>query len=229
MDQTQENDVVYHCIPVTPTGDAIRPGTGYGAKIPESILQQFNAAADVKIPLIFAAMKQSKAVAYGFQFATGEALRVMSIEIDGEEQELAFVSNRKETMSRPRDATIYEVSRQDFLDLRADQCVSKTPIPFNEAKVAYRIKNAEDIMRGGVQVLSFGEGYDELMRKGTWQEFLNLFSKPDFAKELGKWVVEGKLVWENNAHQVNAPPGFAKMLGIDPQQSPKKSLTPSLK
>lgn len=210
----KSNGKVYHCIPVTPEGDAIRPSLGYGTEISASVRQALNIDPLEKVPLVFAATHFSKSLAFGFQVHTGEVLFNASVEEAG--VELTVVGNREETMSRARDITVYEISNEKFVEIfeGADQSVSKEAVKFSDAKVVFKAHNAYDLMKEGLQVFSYHGNREE-----TMSEFCNLMKRGTFYSAMSAFVKSGKLIWENNESNLNANPILAKMIDIPLKKS----------
>lgn len=217
-----ESGIVYHCIPVKPYGDAIQPSDKYGATISDSVRKNLNMPATGKVPLIFASPFITKAMAFGLQGILQEKLQNRSVE--GSDAEIVLACDRKKLMSRVRDVTIYEVSDKDFVTLEnaERQCVSIKPIPFTAAKIAYQAKNAEDLMKGNLQIFAYNESLAELdpniVEKTMRERGLSTFNQ-----FLGEMVREGKIIWENKERNISPDLVLAKQIRVEIRSSQHKN------
>lgn len=205
---------VYHCIPVSPEGEVIRPSIGYGNPMSARIRQLLNIDTTEKVPVVFAALRMSKALAFGFQYHSGEIL--LNASMEEADVELAVICNRKETMARDRDITVYEISDKNFvkLDAAADQAVSKEAVKFSDAKIVFKAKSAHDLMTKGLQVISY-EGHALEIQK----EFYDLIDKRGLYTAISEFLKSGKLIWENKESNLNADPTLAKLLNVPLEKS----------
>lgn len=182
-------------MPNEPFGDCILPSDNYGAHISDAIKEKLNIPQNGKTPLIFASSHITKAMAFGLQGSLQE--KILCTSIEGSPNELVLACDRAKMLSRVRNVTIYETSSQGFVDLdyAQRQCVSPKPIPFSNAKVAFKAKSAADLMKGGLQIIAFDEPLERLDNK-----LLNTLIKgkdDDFYKMLGTLLRNKKLVWQN--------------------------------
>ncbi len=209
--------MLYHAIPVAPQGNEIRLSEKYGAKIPAEVLQQLNVAGtDHHPPLVFATAHLSKALAFGLDGFAGDKL--MNMAIHGTDDELVIVTNRNDTMGRKRNGAIYSFSGAGFAELpnMERQLVSATAVPFSQTVKVMDVTSAEDLMRAGLQILSFRETAREL-----WQDpKIDALLKGDFNKGMREMIAEGRVVWENHARGINPSPALARQLGIDTAPTP---------
>ncbi|MBI3441335.1 MAG: hypothetical protein HY052_05995 [Proteobacteria bacterium] len=206
---------LYHCIPVAPEGDEIRSSLGYGSEIPKRIRDALGIDQAEKVPLVFASDHMSKALAFGLSYADGEILMNMSLE--GTDAELAFVCNRDVTMPRERHGALYSFSASGFVDLieggAARQLVSDKPVPFNAAEKVMDVKGTDDLMRAGLQILSFKETFQE-MRADKKFDALNSSSWKLFYEGIAEMIKDGRVIWENHARGINPHSVLAERLNI---------------
>jgi hypothetical protein len=211
---SRKNGVLYHCIPVAPVGEFILPSDNYGATIPEDVRRKLNMPPNEQTPLIFGATHITKAMAFGLD--AGFQDKIFNCSIEGSDGEMVLGCDRKKMMSRVRDITVYEIPDKDFatLEYAERQCVSTKLIPFSSAKIAYQAKNAEDLMRGGLQILAFNETLKEL----HGSEVLDRIEREHgdkFYQVLGEMVREGKIIWENKERNINPNTLLANKIGVE--------------
>lgn len=181
---------LYHCIPVRPEGDCIRPSDKYGMHIPEDIRQTLGMSKFGNAPLVFASPCITKALAFGLQGNLGE--KILNSSIEGSQNEFVIACDRKAMLSRQRDVTVYEIPGRNFIPLpHADrQSVSTCAVPFAET--------------GGYQAIEAG------MREGGHRDIYGY---------LGDMLQKGKLVWENRVAGINPDAVLAAKTGFMPQAS----------
>lgn len=217
----KQSRTLYHCIPVVPEGDEIRTSANYGARIPQSVWDKLSInGSDVdgpnKTPLTFAATTLGKALAFGF--IKGED-RFLNHSVEGSDAEVLFVCNREAAMKREMSVTVFSFSDEGFADLEtsARQSVSNKPVPFSKTKKVVEAKNAEDMMRAGLQILSFKETREELGIETMWPPepgSLAGMQDSELYATLSGMIKEGRVVWENQARNINPSPDLAKKLDI---------------
>lgn len=218
----QDHQPVYHCIPVTPEGDGIRTSTNYGKNIPPEVQKKLSLSNTEKTPLVFAATHITKSMAFGLQGNLGEKL--FNSAVENSDNEMVLACDRKALMERERDITIYKLSGKDFevLPNAERQAVSTKPVPFSQTEIAFKGKNAEDLMRGGLQILAFNESFQEL----NGHEFINKTMAERGHKNLneflGDMVREGKVIWQNRESGINPDPALAKQIGVSLSPTPQK-------
>ncbi|MEJ0061769.1 MAG: hypothetical protein WDO70_00825 [Alphaproteobacteria bacterium] len=219
----KEPGVVYHCIPTAATGDCIRPSNNYGTEIPPEIRRKLGLPMEGNPPLVFASPYITKAMAFGLQGSLGETICNGSIE--DSDNELVLACERGKLMARQRDITIYAMADRDFVTLeRADrQAVAARPIPFSEARVAFKASSAEDLMRGGLQILAFDESFKELGGYGFVKKTMETRGHKDFYHFLADMVREGKVKWENAERGLNPDPVLARKIGVPLAPAPGAS------
>jgi hypothetical protein len=219
--------VFYHCIPVTPYGDAILPSANYGATIPADVCAKLDIAAGEQTPHVFAATHLTKALAFGLIGRDGEKL--LNAAVQGSDRELVVICDREKTMQRERDITVYAIPAKGFeiLPHMERQAVSPRAVPFADAAVTLRAKNAEDLMRAGLQIFSFRESFADLAQDRDAED---LRQTNDFPRSLADLVRSGKVVWENHSRGVNPDPVLAAQMGVQlkPSASPAKPAVPHL-
>lgn len=202
---------LYHCIPVVPEGGQINPSLNYGTDIPPAVMDKLGIQKGEKVPLVFASEFLGKALAFGFRGMDDEKL--MNGSVEGSDVEYVLVCNRDVTMSKERSATVFSFSDEGFVDLEQDrrQSVSTNPVPFDKTQEAVKIKNAGDMMRAGLQVFSFKEGAREL--DGYRFVYKTMEERGlTFYQFLGEMMKEGRVIWENDARNVNPHPVFKEIL-----------------
>lgn len=226
---TQKPEKLYHCIPVAPRGTEITPSANYGATIPDDICNKLGIEPDAQTPLVFAATHLTKALAFGLIGGDGEKL--FNTAIDGTDGELVVICDREKTMSRARDITVYSFPSDSFevMPHMQRQAVSPQAVPFDQADIALQAKNAEDLMRAGLQIFSFKESFKEAYDSPQDKSLRSAASLP---QALGTLIEKGDIVWENHAHGINPNPVLAARMGIDlkpaaPPQPPKSHHTGS--
>ena len=204
--------LLYHAIAVAPEGGAIRTSTQYGMEIKPEILAALGVTDTVHPPLVFASAHLTKALAFGLDKFANE--RLLNMGIEGTEDELVLAVNRDVTMSRAREGKVYAFPAEGFVELpyANRQSVSKTPVAFSGAKVVLEIKSADDLMRAGLQILSFRETVQELRGDKKLEALLD--GKADIYSELKALIKEGRVVWENHARGINPNPVLAESLGV---------------
>ncbi len=204
--------LLYHAIPVAPQGDAIRTSTNYGMDIRPEILAALGVTDTDHPPLVFASGHFTKALACGLDTFASE--KAMNMGIDGTQSELVLILNRDVTMSRERSGKVYAFPADGFVELPyADrQSVSTAPVKFKDAEVVLEIKSADDLMRAGLQIISFRETAKELWNDAGLTAAIN--NSGDTYKSLGELVKQGRAVWENHARGINPEPVLAEKLGV---------------
>jgi|SRR6218665_8204 len=205
---------LYHCIPVSPEGDTIRPSPLYGTDLTPDLRSQFNAKVSGKLPLVYAAVQRSKAASFAFQRTIDEIFLNFSLEIEGSTQEVAFICNSEETMTRERDAAIYSFPADKFVKLDRQQYISDQHVKFSECKTDFVIKDAKDIMRAGVQVFSRKETFQELKATGFVDDVYCIMYIKDSLSIMGQLVKQGIVTWENKKHGINIDHALAKEMNI---------------
>lgn len=205
--------LMYHAIPVAPEGDEIRLSTKYGAKIKPDILAALGVTDTDHPPLVFASAHMTKALAFGLD--TFKSEKILNAGIEGTEAELVLAVNRDVTMNRAREGKVYAFSAEGFVTLPyADrQAVSTQAVKFKDAQVVLEIKSADDLMRAGLQILSFRETAQELWEDKKVEDIV--LGRMDIYKGLAELVREGRVVWENHARGIAPNPVLAQRLGID--------------
>lgn len=211
----KEIDVVYHCIPVAPTGTCIFPSDRYGTNIPPDVRRQLGMPEEGNTPLVFTSRYMTKAMAFGLSGGLNE--KILNSSIDGSPNELVLACDRLSLMSRERDVTVYEISARGFVNLHnADrQCVSTNAVPFDETRVALHAKNAVDLMKRGLQILAFNETFSELQGYDFVQKEMRARKQTDLYQFMGDMIREGKLIWENKERDINPDPTLAKKMNIE--------------
>jgi hypothetical protein len=210
----KKEGVVYHCIPVKPEGDHIRPSANYGMTISPEARAQIGMPPEEHTPLVFAATHITKSMAFGLQGTLGE--KILNSSIEGSDGELVLACDREKLMSRVRDITIYEIPNKDFVTLEyADrQGVSMKPVPFDQAKIVFRGTGAEDLMRGGLQVLAFNKSFQEVHEEKLFESKMQDKQYKNLYEVIGALVKEGKVIWENKERGINPNPILAEKMGI---------------
>lgn len=204
---------VYHCIPVTPTGDCIRPSTGYGGIFNEERQKKYGLDQE-KPPLIFASTHLTKTLAFGIQSVLQE--KILNHEIIGSDKELVLACDRAHMLTRERDVTVFKLADTNFqaLNERARQSISTKAVPFNQIEIAFKAKNAYDLMRGGLQILSFKESYQELNKSGVLDKLDAKRDDKSFYVFLGQLIKQGIVHWENKECNINPDPILSQKLDI---------------
>lgn len=211
---------VYHCIPVAPHGDCIYPSDKYGMTIPPDVRARLGMSRFSQTPLVFASPYITKAMAFGLQGNLGE--KIMNGSIEGSVNEFVIACDRKNMLARTRDITIYEISGKDFIPLEhADrQCVSSKAVPFAEAHIALQARNTQDLMRGGLQILSFEGTFAETGGYQAIDKAMQDRNHADIYQYIGEMVRSGELVWENRNANINPDPILAAKAGLGPAAAP---------
>ena len=219
LQTTPKSDFVYHCIPVTPHGDCIYPSDRYGMDISPDVRRQLNMPATEKTSLVFASPYITKALAFGLQGSLGE--KIMNCGIEGSDNELVIACDRDAMLSRARDITVYKIAAKNFVDLPyADrQCVSTQAVPFKDTQVALRARNAQDLMRAGLQIISFTDAAKENVDYPSIQEAITRRGDKDIYSFVAACLRDGSMVWENQAAHINPDPHLAQKLGLVPALS----------
>ncbi len=216
---TPKKDVVYHCIPVTPRGDCIYPSDRYGTDISPTVRQQLGIPAEGKVPLVFASPHINKAMAFALQGGLGE--KIMNCTIAGTDQELVIACDRATMLARVRDITIYEIPARGFADLpyAERQCVAPHAIPFKETRVAFKASNVQDLMRAGLQIISFTDAAKENGDYSCLLSAMQARGNKDIYPVVADMIRAGKMIWENQAANLNPDPHLAQKLGLVPALS----------
>lgn len=220
---------LYHCIPNTPEGDSLRASVGYGADLTEDLKTAFNHFSSAKLPLVFAATKFSKALAFGFDCRIDEIIFNHSLEPKISDKEIIIICNRKKAIARERDVTVFKLSSSEFLPYNDEQWVRKSSIPFSECDVSYKAKSVRDLMKGGLQVLAFEESLQELNETGIADYIRNLPASNYYYKELGKLIRDKKLYWENKEQNIGVDKGLAAVMEIELDKRKTLKNIPSVK
>lgn len=211
----EKTKVVYHCIPVKPTGTCILPSDKYGMNISPGVRHELGMPEEGNTPLVFASDHMTKAMAFGLSGNLNE--KILNSSIEGSPNELVLACDRQNLMSRERDITIYEISAKNFvnLDYADRQCVSTKSVPFSETRVAFHAKNADDLMKGGLQILAFNETFSELRGHQFVQKTMKERKQTDLYQFMGDMIREGKLIWENKAKGINPDPILAEKMNVE--------------
>lgn len=218
--------VVYHCIPVAPRGDSIYPSARYGTDISPDVRNQLNISADEKAPLIFASPHINKAMAFALQGSLDE--KIMNCSITGSDSELVIACDRAAMLSRQRDVTIYEVPAHGFVDLpyAERQCVATQAIPFRDTRVAFRAQSTQDLMRAGLQIISFTDSARQ--PDGSYPCLIEAMQKrgdSDIYPAVAEMLNSGKMAWENKAAGLSPDPVLAEKLCL-PAARPAPARSP---
>lgn len=200
-------DILYHCVPHDIEGDEIRASIGYGSMPPAEVAAQLGIAPGEKIPLVFASDHQSKALAFSFSYARGEIGGNATLE-DG--CEFAIVTNREQTMNAPRSGTMYSFSADNFVQLCEQQFVSPLPVPLSRTQEVMKIKSTDDLMRAGLQILSYVGNIKQLQAER--EQISQKIPGGDWYTEIAAMVQSGQIVWENQARNINPHPAMKKEL-----------------
>ncbi len=214
----EKSGTVYHCIPVRAQGESIYPSDNYGTDISADVRHRLGIPMEGTPPLVFASAYITKALAFGLRGDLQE--RLLNGSIEGSNNEMVLACDRANLMARTRNITVYAMADRNFIPLEnADrQSVSTKPVPFNETKVALRAKNADDLMREGLQILAFNENMQEIRNSGfmdkTMKELQSRGHEAIYAV-MGEMVRKGKLIWENHERNINPDPVLAQKMSID--------------
>ncbi len=195
---------LFHAIPGVPEGDAIKTSANYGADIPATVRTLLGMPPDEQTPLVFAATNLDKALA--FTIIKGEKL--FNTFVESAQTEIAVVVDREKFMSRERDATIFSFPDEGFVRLPhyQNQSVSTKAVPFAKTEVAATIKNADDMMRHGLQIFSFEKSFGDLFGDKDAEKLSAAKSDKEMLDTLSQLVKSGTIVWENRARNINPNP-----------------------
>lgn len=215
-------DILYHCMPHAMEGEEIRPSTGYGSSMPPEVAAQLGIAPDDKIPLVFASDHKSKALAFGFSYARDEICGNGSLDGDCE---YALIPNRDAVMTAPRAGTLYAFSAENFVQAFEKQFVSPLPVPVAETREVMKIHSVEDMMRAGLQVLSYAGDADALRDA---RERLAAAGVKGWFEQIAAMTQSGALLWENQARGIQPHPALQSVLEstVVPQAIEKKEPEP---
>lgn len=76
------------------------------------------------------------------------------------------------------------------------QCVSSVAIPFDETKTVFEAKDAKDLMKDDLQMLSFNETMQELNKPNSILDEIEMKKEgKSFYSLLAKLLDEGKIIW----------------------------------
>lgn len=73
---------------------------------------------------------------------------------------------------------------------------------------------AEDLMRGGLQILSFKESFMELHESDFVGKTMKERGHEDLYAFMADMVRAGKVVWENKERGINPDPALTKRMGV---------------
>lgn len=189
-------DILYHCMPHDIDGSEIRPSMGYGSTMPAQVAAQLGIGTDEKIPLVFASDHKSKALAFGFSYARGEICGNGSLDDDCE---YALIPNRDTVMKAARTGTLYAFPAENFIQAFEMQFVSPLPVHLSETREVMKIKSVDDLMRAGLQVLSYAGDANALREE---RAHLSTTGVTGWFEQIAVMVQSGALVWENETRNI---------------------------
>jgi hypothetical protein len=210
MSAGAKTDQLYHAIPGVALGDEITPSSNYGAHVPAAVREALGISQTENTPLVFASNHKSKALAFGFG---GDDQKILNATVESADCELVLLCDRDRVMSQKRSGSVWAFPADGFHELphATRQFVSKKPVGFQNATKIMDITSAEDLMRAGLQVFSFREARHELPDIDTLLQPMSRLSTTQFIGELTR---ERRVVWENQAHNINPNPRLAREIGI---------------
>lgn len=199
LSEKQKPSVLYHCLLGTPKGDELQT----------SCNREVNGK---QADYLFASPYLSKALAFGFDYHNEEIL--MNGSLAEHNVEYAIICDRDQTMSSARQITVYCFSDEGFSALAgARQSVSESAVPFSKTKVVLTGQSAEDLLKAGLQVLSFSEKMEDILDE-MLNEKTGVFNQLDFMKQIGGLVKSGRLHWENKERNLCPNKHFGTVLGV---------------
>lgn len=216
---------LFHCVPVPLKDDAaITPRSAYAISVPADT----HAALGLEVeggraPLVFASDTLQAVLPFAFRAADHEKMIVT--EIEGTSVPLVLLCNRDEAMSRARDVTVYSFSGKDFVPLTnvEGRYVSTQAVSLADATVAFKAKNADDLMRAGLQIFTVAGTH---AKNGGWQAVDDAMTRRGltFEQYLGEEVRAGAMVWENHARGILPDPVLQERLAEYLQYSPESDI-----
>jgi len=213
---------LYHCAPVPlKEGDTLAPRSAYAVSVPADTRAALGLDVDgIRVPLVFASDSLQAVLPFAFRAADRE--KIIVTEIDGTSAPLVLLCNRDEAMSKPRDVTVYSFSGKDFSPLTnvEGRYVSTRAVSLAEATVAFKAKNADDLMRAGLQIFTVAGTH---AKNGGWQAVEEAMDRRGltFEQYLGEEVRAGAMVWENHARGIFPDPVLQERLAEYLQYSPE--------
>ena len=199
VSENQKPSVLYHCLLGTPKGDGLQPTCDRDVNGKQA-------------DYLFASPYLSKALAFGFDYHNEEIL--MNGSLGEHDVEYAIICNRDQTMSSARQITVYCFSDEGFSALEgARQSVSEEVVPLSKTKTVLTGQSAEDLLKAGLQVLSFSEKMEDILDE-MLNEKTGVFNQPDFMKQIGGLIKSGRLRWENKARNLCPNKHFGAALGV---------------
>ncbi|MBS1596085.1 MAG: hypothetical protein JST90_17365 [Bacteroidetes bacterium] len=208
-----QSGYVYHCINVSPEGDHIRPSTGYGGVFSEERQKRYGLIQE-KPPLVFASRYLTKTLPFALHSEWNE--KILNCVIKDSDKEFVLTCDRAKMLSRERDITVFKIADTNFRDLTdvPRQSISTEPVPFEQTEVVLKAKNATDLMRNGLQILSFTESYQELDNSGVLDKIDAIKSDKKLLGFLSILVGKGVVRWENKESGIDPDPVLAEQLSV---------------
>lgn len=208
----KQEHTLYHAIPGKPHGDAITASANYGATIPPAERKKLGMPPDEQTPLVFAATKLGKALA----FAIPKGKKLFNTGIEAAGAEIVIATNRDNFMKQPIDATVYSFPGNGFVHLSnmQHQSVSTKPVPFSQTQEALKAKSIHDLMRAGLQVFSFKEDFKTVHSSTDATKLNSAKNDPELMATLAGLIKSGKVVWENQARGINPNAKLGEMMGM---------------